>query len=120
MKNKTLVIGASENPDRYSNRAIRSLLAHGHEILALGNKTGNVAGISISKEQIKYDDVDTVTLYLNPDNQKSYYNYILALEPRRIIFNPGTENRELAALATAKGILCKEACTLIMLSTGQY
>ena len=120
MKDKTLVLGASENTERYSNKAIHSLLKHGHPVLAIGNRYGNVAGVPISKERIVTDEVDTLTVYLNPDNQKVYYDYILTLNPRRIIFNPGSENRELAKLATEKGIQIKEACTLVMLSTGQY
>ena len=120
MKNKTLVLGASENPDRYSNKAIISLQRKGHDILAVGKKAGKVNGAEISTQPIQSDEVETVTLYLNPHNQQPYYDYILSLKPRRIIFNPGTENEELERLAAKEGIDVLEACTLVMLSTGQY
>ena len=121
MKTKrTLVIGASENPQRYSYLAVQQLLLHEHPVLAIGKKAGTVNGIKISIEKEMYTDIDTVTLYLNPANQKQYYDYILSLNPKRIIFNPGTENRELASLARNNGIEALQACTLVMLSTGQY
>jgi predicted CoA-binding protein len=120
MKNKTLVLGASENPDRYSNKAILSLQRKGHEIIAVGKKAGNVNGTEISAQPVQTGDVDTVTLYLNPHNQEPYYDYILSLKPKRIVFNPGTENEELERLAAKQGINVLEACTLVMLSTGQY
>lgn len=117
---KTLVLGASTNPDRYSNIAIHRLLLHGHDVIPLGIKRGEVAGIKIVKEKIVFENVDTVTLYLNPQRQKEYYDYILSLKPKRIIFNPGAENEELESLAKANGIEANEACTLVLLSTGQY
>jgi predicted CoA-binding protein len=121
MKNKkTLVLGASTNPSRYSYLAIKSLMAHQHSVMAVGNKNGMVGDVVISNENIVAEDVDTVTLYLNPSNQIPYYNYILDLKPKRIIFNPGTENDELENLATHAGIETIEACTLVMLSTNQY
>lgn len=120
MKNKTLVLGASETPGRYSNLAIKSLLNKGQNVLAIGKQTGSVNGVAISKEQINTEDVDTVTLYLNPAHQQPYYDYILSLKPRRIIFNPGTENEEFEELANKAGIKTIEACTLVMLSTGQF
>lgn len=117
---KTLVIGASENPSRYSNRAIHMLRSTGHEVVAIGASTGNVLDVEFGPEKSPFEDIDTVTLYLNPTNQKTYYDYILSLKPKRIIFNPGTENDDLAGLAVLNGILPIEACTLVMLSTGQY
>ena len=117
---KTLVLGASENRARYSNLAVNRLTAAGHPVFAIGKKSGAIGNISIETAQKQFDDIDTVTLYLNPVNQQSYYNYILSLHPRRIIFNPGTENMELAELAHKKGIETLEACTLVLLSTGQY
>lgn len=120
MKNKTLILGASENPERYSNLAVKKLLSTGHEVLAVGKKEGIINNTTIHKGQVQADDIDTVTLYLNANNQKSYYDYIFSLNPRRIIFNPGAENDELERLATQKGINTMEACTLVMLSTGQY
>ena len=117
---KTLVLGASENPQRYSYLAVQKLLSHNHPVVAIGKKEGSIHGISIIKEKMNEPGIDTVTLYLNPDNQKKYYDYILSLHPKRIIFNPGTENAELATLAKNKGIQTMYACTLVMLSTGQY
>ncbi|CAN5901580.1 CoA-binding protein [soil metagenome] len=117
---KTLVIGASENKERYSNLAVRKLLSYNHPVIALGNRAGMIDGTEIITEQKPIEDVDTVTLYLNPLHQKAYYDYILSLNPKRIIFNPGTENEELESMAREKGIKTLEACTLVMLSTTQY
>ena len=119
-KKKTLVLGASQNTARYSNLAINKLREHEHPVVAIGRREGLVGDIPIITEQKAMDDIDTVTLYLNPANQKPYYNYILSLHPKRIIFNPGTENAELYELALQNGILPREACTLVLLSTGQY
>lgn len=117
---KTLVIGASENPSRYSNRAIHMLRTTGHEVVAIGARPGMVLDVKFGTEMTDFEGVDTVTLYLNPDNQKPYYDYILALKPKRIIFNPGTENDELASIALGHDIVPVEACTLVMLSIGKY
>lgn len=119
-KKKTLVLGASENPARYSNMAIRRLLRHGHPVVAVGNRIGNVDGVTIQTGQPQQDGVDTVTLYMNPTNQQPLYDYILGLKPKRIIFNPGTENLALQHLAEEQGIETDMACTLVMLSIGQY
>ena len=117
---KTLVLGASANPARYSFLAINSLRKHQHPVVALGRRMGKVLDVDITTEKKPQDTVDTVTLYLNPANQKEYYDYILSLRPKRIIFNPGTENPELSELAKSNGIQPMEACTLVLLSTGQY
>lgn len=117
---KTLVIGASENPRRYSYLAIQKLNAFEHAVAAIGLRKGVVGNTTIDTEKKPFEDIDTVTLYLNPTRQKEYYDYILSLKPKRIIFNPGTENEELAALAIKNNIKPMEACTLVMLSTGQY
>ncbi|MBL7766017.1 MAG: CoA-binding protein [Chitinophagaceae bacterium] len=117
---KTLVIGASEKPERYSHKAIRMLRKHNHPVVAIGNRMGRVEDVAFTKDHQPYQDIDTVTLYIGPAHQPEYYNYILSLKPRRIIFNPGTENDELMAQAKAAGIQCMEACTLVLLSTGQY
>jgi predicted CoA-binding protein len=117
---KTLVIGASDNPERYSFLAVNRLRQHNHPVVAIGRKKTSVADISIVTEKENYKDIDTVTLYLNPRNQKEYYDYILSLHPNRIIFNPGAENQELSDLAKANGILPLEACTLVLLSTNQF
>ena len=120
MSKKTLVLGASQNPQRYSNMAVKKLAAHGHPVIAIGRRAGNINDIDIITEWPKQADVDTVTLYLNPENQKPYYEYIISLKPRRIIFNPGTENDELENLAAKQGIPTTQACTLVLLSTDQY
>ena len=117
---RTLVLGASENPERYSNKAIYRLLNYGHEVFAIGRRKGQVDAVKIESEQSRLNDIDTVTLYLNPQNQKPYYDYILSLQPKRIIFNPGTENDELEEKAKKEGINVMEACTLVLLGTGQY
>jgi uncharacterized protein len=117
---KTLVIGASENPARYSNLAVKKLTAYNHPVVAIGKKKGSIDNTVIETAKEQFQDIDTVTLYLNPDNQKEYYDYILSLNPKRIIFNPGTENEELEDLAKQKGIVAQEACTLVLLSTNQF
>ena len=117
---KTLVLGASDNPSRYSYLAMNRLKANHHPVVAIGRKETDVDGIHITKSKIEQDDVDTITLYLNPTHQKEYYDYILGLNPKRIIFNPGTENPELMNMAKEKGIEPVIACTLVMLATGQY
>lgn len=119
-KKKTLVLGASGNPSRYSFLAINRLLAHEHPVVAIGRKPVQVQGIPVETTQVPFDNVDTVTLYLNPKHQQQYYDYIFSLHPKRIIFNPGAENEELKALALEKGIQPMNACTLVLLSTGQY
>ncbi len=119
-KKITLVLGASENPARYSYLAIKRLAKNQHPVVAIGKRKGMAAGISINTEKREIPGIDTVTLYLNPHHQKDYYDYIISLHPRRIIFNPGAENEELAQLAVENNIKPLEACTLVLLSTGQY
>ena len=120
MQKKTVVLGASQNEERYSNMAVKKLVANKHPVTAIGNKEGIINDIKIIKDNPFIGEVDTVTLYLNPENQKPYYDYILSLHPKRIIFNPGTENEELEKIANEKGIKTMEACTLVLLSTNQY
>jgi uncharacterized protein len=120
MKKKTIVLGASENNERYSNIAVRKLVAHNHPVIAIGRKASVIGNTAIVVELLPQTDVDTITLYLNAANQKKYYDYILSLKPKRIIFNPGAENDELEELARENGIVAIEACTLVMLSTNQY
>lgn len=117
---KTLVLGASSNPARYSYLAINRLKSNGQPVVAIGKRKAEVNGITIGTEKIPIDDLDTITLYLNAANQKEYLDYIVSLQPKRIIFNPGTENDELVDLAEKADIDTIEACTLVMLSTGQY
>lgn len=120
IQKKTLVLGASDNPERYSYLAVNRLRAKGQPVAAIGIKKVKVADVDIDTEKIPYPDIDTVTLYLNPQNQKQYYDYILSLHPKRLIFNPGAENQELYNLAKSNGIQPMEACTLVLLSTGQF
>ena len=120
LNKKTLVLGASDNPSRYSYLAVNALQSRGHEVTAIGKRPGKVGKIEIETKEKNIGDLDTVTLYLNPANQKQYYNYILSLHPKRIIFNPGAENDELILMAKENGIFPQEACTLVLLSTGQY
>ncbi|HRG90427.1 MAG TPA: CoA-binding protein [Chitinophagales bacterium] len=117
---KTLVLGASTNNTRYSNKAINLLRAHKHEVLGVGRDLGTVGDVEIKPDFPNDTDIDTVTMYLNPAHQQQYYDKIIAAKPRRIIFNPGAENDELAALAHKNGIATEEACTLVLLNTGQY
>jgi predicted CoA-binding protein len=120
MSRKTVVIGATENTSRYSNMAVKSLLRHGEEVVAVGLKAGEIDGVKILPGHPPIENVDTVTMYVGPKNQVSLYDYILSLKPKRIIFNPGAENDELEKMAEEKGIEVVEACTLVMLSIGNY
>lgn len=117
---ETLVIGASDNPERYSFLAITRLRQHGHPVTGIGSRSGKVADVTFSKDRPEARNIDTVTLYLNPKNQEQYYDYILSLQPKRIIFNPGTENKTFEQKAEAQGIEVLEACTLVLLSIGRY
>ena len=120
MKNKTLIIGASVKPERYSYKAAEKLLAHDHQIRMIGNREGTLFGLPIVKMEEVFEDVDTVTMYVGAKNQGSYYDYIIELKPRRVIFNPGTENPELEIILDAHDIAHEQACTLVLLSTGNY
>ncbi|MEM9884665.1 MAG: CoA-binding protein [Bacteroidota bacterium] len=117
---KTIVLGASTNPQRVSYSAIHRLKNKGEEVIPIGIKKGSVADIPIINARPEVEEVDTITLYLNPKRQEDYYDYILSLNPRRIIFNPGTENAELSKLAKERGISSEHACTLVLLSTDSY
>lgn len=120
MNKKTLVIGASLKTQRYSNIAINKLVRYKHNVVAIGLKKGTVAGVEIDTDLEPYQNIDTVTLYLNPKRQEDYYNYILSLKPKRVIFNPGTENPEFYNLLEENNIAFEVACTLVLLSTNQY
>jgi predicted CoA-binding protein len=121
MQKRTLVLGASLNPERYSFRAMKSLKKLNIPCIGIGRKEKETEDFSIlSGQPGNIGEIHTVTLYLNAENQKEYYKYILSLSPKRIIFNPGTINPELADLATSAGIEVIEACTLVMLCTGVY
>ena len=117
---KTLVLGASDNPARYSFRAANMLKRHGYEIVPVGIREGQVAGQPIHTDRPPTTDVDTVTLYVGPQHQPEWYEYILSLKPKRILFNPGTENPEFERMAQQQGIETEEACTLVLLSIDQY
>lgn len=117
---KTLVIGASTNPERYSFLAVNKLLDHGHEVVAIGLKNKTLSGVEIQKGFPDFKDIDTVTLYLNPQRQKEYYDYIINLKPRRVIFNPGTENLEFFEILNQNKIDFEAACTLVLLSINQF
>lgn len=120
IKKKTLIIGATPNPSRYAYKAANKLVQFGHPIVNIGVKKGEVANHPIEKAGQIHDDIDTITLYVNPTNQKELYDYILDTKPKRIIFNPGTENKELEQKAEERGIETMEACTLVLLSTNQF
>ena len=117
---KTLVFGASLKPNRYSNLAIHRLVDSGVETLAYGLREGEVSGVNISNNLDKISDIHTITLYINPKRQEEYYNSIISLAPKRVIFNPGTENQEFYKLLENSGIEVDIACTLVLLGTGQY
>ena len=120
IKKKTLVLGASDNPERYSYLAINRLLQNGHPVTGIGRKKTTVSGVEIGTEKKPISDIDTVTIYLSPANQQEYYDYIVSLKPKRIIFNPGAENAALEAIARTNNIEPVQACTLVLLSTGQF
>ena len=117
---KTLVLGATPNPTRYAYVAVEQLVRHGHEVVPVGIRGGQIAGLDIRTDLPDLPDIDTVTLYVGEARQPEYYDYLLGLKPRRILFNPGTENPELERLAREAGIQTERACTLVLLSLGTY
>jgi predicted CoA-binding protein len=117
---KVLVYGASTNPSRYAYIATELLLQHHHEVSLVGIKKGEVLGLTIQQDQPVLNNIDTVTLYVGPANQEGLFEYLKALAPRRVIFNPGTENQELEKELEEVGIQTEEACTLVLLHTGQF
>jgi uncharacterized protein len=120
MQKKTLVIGASSNTERYSNMAVKRLKLYHHPVIALGKKADVIDDTIIETELKPFENIDTITLYVNPTHQKEYYQYILSLKPSRVIFNPGTENEELEELCKQNNIYPQQACTLVLLNTHQY
>lgn len=120
MNKKTVVIGVSTNPDRYSFKAVQSLLEHGYEVVPLGLKEGEIFGLKIIKDYPMINNVHTVTLYLGKDNQKNIIDYVFKLKPKRVIFNPGTENIDFENNLISNGIEAERACTLILLSIGAF
>lgn len=117
---KTLVLGASPNPSRFSYKAVKSLQRHDVPVIPVGIKNGEIGGITIVKDRPAFDDIHTITMYIGPARQKDYYSWLLSLKPKRIIFNPGTENQEFMKMAEKDGIEVLEDCTLIMLNAGRY
>ena len=117
---KTMIIGASPNADRYAHKAATRLVYTGHKIVNIGIKKGEVAGKAIEKADKIYNDIHTITLYIGPQIQKDYYDYILQTKPKRLIFNPGAENSELYKLAEESGIEVTNACTLVLLASNQF
>lgn len=113
-------MGASTEPSRYAFKALKMLRAHGHPVVAIGKRGGELDGVKIEKEAIPFEGVDTVTLYLNPMHQQQYYDYIIGLKPKRVVFNPGTENPEFYSLLKQNDIEIDVGCTLVMLSVNQY
>ena len=117
---KTLVLGASPNPDRYSYKAVMALIKNGYEVIAIGKRKGFIGNVQISDGSEKPIDIHTITIYMNAMNQEKWIDFILNCHPRRIIFNPGAENELLKKTANEKGIEALDACTLVMLATGTY
>lgn len=120
MSKKTLVIGASDKPDRYSNLALKFLKKHKHQAIGLAKKSFEFEGIQVYDTPLAFQNIHTVTLYLNPVHQNDYKDYILSLKAKRVIFNPGAENKSLQTIFEQNDILCLNACTLVLLQTGQY
>jgi len=121
-KSKTLVLGASTNPERYSYLAVHRLLEHGVSPIPFGIRKGEVAGVEIitEKKLVQTNQLGTVTIYLSPENQKEYYDFVISLKPNRVIFNPGTHNAEFMELLKENSIQVVEACTLVMLSSQTF
>ena len=117
---KTLIIGASTNQDRYSYKAIQKLRKLNLDVYALGLNEGEIMDVEIQTKPINYKNIHTVSIYLKPQNQSQYINYILKLNPQRVIFNPGSENEVLTNKLKEKKISCENSCTLVLLSTNQY
>ena len=117
---KTLVIGATTNKDRYAYKAIQSLIDKSHQVVAIGTKEGMALDVNIETSKLPFTGIDTVTLYLNPKNQEEYYDYIISLKPRRVLFNPGTENPAFYEILKQNNIEFEIACTLVLLATNQY
>jgi len=117
---RTLVVGASEKPHRYSNKAIRKLLRYGHEVIPLAPRPGQVHGIPFVTGNPPVEDIHTITLYVGPSRLTDMQDYLLSLNPKRIIFNPGTENEPFRQQAQQQGIETVENCTLVMLETGMF
>lgn len=117
---KTLIFGASTKPERMSYMCLIRLQSQGHEIVAIGGREAQVNGVTIQTGHPEIKDLDTITLYMGEQRQEPHIQYLLSLNPKRIIFNPGAENPKLYDLAKAQGIEVLNACSLVMLGAGQY
>ena len=117
---KTLIIGASDKPDRYAYKALHLLQSKGHKVEAIARRSMTISGVEVQKDKVQFEDIHTISLYLSAEFQPEYYDYILQLKPKRVIFNPGTENPELVELLKDNNIDYDIACTLVMLHTNQY
>lgn len=117
---KVIVLGASLDSSRYSHMAMKKLKLKEHDVIGIGSRSGEVDGIAILTEAKMMSDIHTVTIYLNPMNQRSYYDYIRELKPQRVIFNPGSENKEFELILNEEQILFEKVCTLVMLSLNQF
>jgi len=117
---KTVVLIASPKEDRYSNKAVKLLREKEVPVIGIGRRKGKIDDVELLEGRPEISNVHTLTLYLNPVNQKPFYEYIISLKPKRVIFNPGTENPELQSLLNAEGIFWEEACTLVLLRTNQF
>lgn len=120
MNKKTLILGASLNTSKYSNMAINRIVDKKHSVRAIGRKDGEVRGVQIHSSKKIFQNIDTVTLYLNEKNQIDFYDYILDLNPKRVIFNPGSENAELEKLLLKNNIIYEKSCTLVLLGINKY
>lgn len=120
MKRTIAVLGASENPDSYSNKVVHLLTQKGFNVIAVGKKIGKIGDTIIQTSLNNFQDIDTITLYLSPENQKSYYDLITQIKPKKVIFNPGAENAELQALLEKNNIYYENACSLVLLSFNQF
>jgi predicted CoA-binding protein len=118
--NRILVLGASPNPERFSFRAVLSLMQYNYEVVPVGFRNGTINGLQILTNKPQIENVHTILLYMGPQRQKEYYSYIINLQPARIIFNPGTENRELAILCEESGITIVNNCALVMLNSDTF
>lgn len=120
MKKKTIVLGASTKAERYSYQAVKMLKSYKHPTIAFGIKAGKIEETEIETDFPEDAETDTITLYLSPKNQEAYLEKIITLNPKRVIFNPGTENPGFYNKLRDNGIEALEACTLVLLRTGQY
>ena len=117
---KILVLGASHRETRFSYKAVKALIRLEYDVVAVGKREGDIKGVRIQTGMPPVEDLDDIILYVGPSGQQEYYDYILGLKPRRVIFNPGTHNQELIDLCREHGIEPVVDCALIMLNSGDY